>query len=222
MWLFALTSCGLGPLTSEELFGLAPVPKAWLLGTVYDTQTGAPLEGVAIDSTTTDTRGTYRLDVTAGHFNGLAVKAGYMPFSLEREVHAGANRLDIALSPLACGGCGADEVCDSASSQCVLSATLSSDVVSACTGGPISARVTVSGHSLCSGQTKGYFQLQHLTPGGPQTLAVGKGGYAVFSTSLSLVSGFNTLEPIRLTPLGGCSGTAPVDEPCVCNEPGCQ
>lgn len=222
LWL-VLSACGLGPLTSEEVFRLSPVPMAWVFGSTYDARTGAPLPGVVLGSATSDARGAYRLDhVTVGAWTGVALKEGYAPRELEATFRAGANRVDVALSPLGCGGCGADQVCDIVAQQCVATAILSSDVVSACSGAAISARVTVNAHSLCSDTRKGYFELRDLTPGGPQTLAVGKGGYEVFSTKITLVSGFNTLDPIRLTPLGGCAAGDPVDEPCVCEDVGCQ
>ncbi len=218
-----LAACGLSPLTSEEVFRLSPAPQAWLLGTTYDARNGAPLPAVVIGAATSDSRGAYRLDhVAVGPWSDVALKEGYAPRTLEGSIHAGANHLDIALSPLGCGGCGGGQVCDTATQQCVAAAILSSDVVSACTGAPISARVTVNGHSLCSATRKGYFELRDLTPGGPQTLAAGKAGYAAFSTMITLVSGFNSLDPIRLTPICGCAAAAPVDELCVCTDVGCQ
>ena len=221
--LSVFTACGLAPLTSEEVFRLSPAPQAWVMGTTYDAQNGAPLARVVIGAATSDSRGAYRLDhVAVGQWEALALREGYAPHASEVTIHAGANHLDIALSPLACGGCAQAQVCDTLTQQCVASAILSSDVVSACTGAPISARVTVNGHSTCSATRKGYFELRDLTPGGPQTLAAGKGGYAAFSTMITLVSGFNSLDPIRLTPLAGCAAPAPVEEPCVCNEAGCQ
>lgn len=218
-----LAACGLSPLTSEEVFRLSPDPQAWVAGTTYDVRSGAPLAGVVLGSATSDARGVYRLDhVALGQWSAVALKEGFAPRALEGTIHAGGNHLDIALSPLGCGGCGENQVCDTVTQQCVATATLSSDVVSACTGAPISARVTINGRSLCSATRKGYFELRDLTPGGPQTIAVGKGGYAAFSTKITLVPGFNSLDPIQLTPLAGCAATAPVDEPCVCNDVGCQ
>ena len=218
-----LSACGLGPLTSEEVFRLSPVPLAWVVGSTYDARTGAPLAGVVLGNATSDARGAYRLEhVAVGAWSGVALKEGYAPRQLEAAIRAGANQIDFALTPLGCGGCGADQVCDIVTQQCVATAILSSDVVSACTGAAIAARVTVNAHSLCSANRKGYFELRDLSPGGPQTLAVGKGGYEVFSTKITLVSGFNTLDSIRLLPLGGCTAPPPADEPCVCEDVGCQ
>jgi hypothetical protein len=100
-------------------------------------------------------------------------------------------------------------------------ATISGDIVSACTGAVVVARVTVGGKSTCAVPGKGYWSLGGLTPGGPQALVAGKEGYEPYRTDVTLVSGFNTLDKIELTPVGGCSST-PVETACTCTTPGCQ
>ncbi len=93
----------------------------------------------------------------------------------------------------------------------VQGSSVSGDLIDACTGAAVAARITIAGKSTCSVSGKGCWQLTGLPPGGPQTLAAGRAGYQAFSASLTLVSGFNALEKISLTPAGGCSVPPPAD-----------
>ncbi|MBL8912534.1 MAG: hypothetical protein JNM17_17710 [Archangium sp.] len=127
----------------------------------------------------------------------------------------------MAIDSIACGGCAAPLVCDVPSGQCVQLATITANIVSACNGGALTARVNISGHATCSNDTRGAWQLTGLTPGGPQTLSVGKSGYVVHSQIISLMPGFNTVPQIELTPINGCA-MIPADVPCSCTTPECQ
>ncbi|MBK7864990.1 MAG: carboxypeptidase regulatory-like domain-containing protein [Archangiaceae bacterium] len=228
----ALCGCGNVPgLTSEDFYGLSPNPRVWLHGQVTHAGTGAPLPDVAIElsgySTRSDRNGAYRLDgLTATEVSGSASAHGFLPQPLSMTLRPGANTRDIALQPQACGRytCTADQFCDGNRGECVKGATLTGSVVDACTGAGLDARVTVDMKSLCSSAASGksYFELKNITPGGPQVLAVGKTGYQAFSKALTLQPGFNVVDAVALTPLGGCAAGTPTNVACTCTESYCQ
>ena len=85
----------------------------------------------------------------------------------------------------------------------------------------LTARVVIQGRATCTKEGRGFAELIDLTPGGPQTLAVGKTNYQAVNVMVTLTPGFNAQPAIRLTPVGGCAVT-PVDVPCTCTTPDCQ
>jgi hypothetical protein len=229
----ALCACGgnIQGLTSEDIFGLAPDPKAWLSGLVTNARTGETVFQATVqiegDGTRSNSDGTYRLDnlPASDDATGSATADGFQLFTLALPLHAGANARDIALQPLMCGPyrCSSDQLCDDSNGDCIAAATLSGSVLSICDDAAVSARVTIDGKSTCSTSTSGkaYFQLEGLRPGGPQTFAVGKPGWKAFSTTLTLQAGFNTASTVRLTPIDGCNAPAQ-DTACTCTESYCQ
>lgn len=117
--------------------------------------------------------------------------------------------------------CPPAQVCG-ASGACVEEAILTGSVEDGCTGAALSARVTLAGRSLCSGDGKlPYFELRGLPPGGPYTLAVGKLGYRSYAVSRSLAPGANTHPVIALIPSGGCAAP-PAPTVCMCTDALCQ
>lgn len=227
-----LCACGnVEGLRSEDIYGLSADPKVWLNGQVTSARSGAPLPGVSIQvqgySTASDRNGAYRLDgLDVVDTTGSASLHGYQPYALSLSLRPGANTRDIALEPRECGrwSCGADEFCDEANGMCVMGATLSGSAVSACDGAGLDVRVTIDGKSTCgsSGSGKAYFSLRNLTPGGPHTLSIGKAGYQAFSTQVTLQPGFNALDPVQLTPVGGCAMGNPTWVACSCTQSNCQ
>jgi hypothetical protein len=226
----ATVSCGVEGLRSEDVFGLSPNPKAWLYGQVTDARSGAPVADASIQvggiSGLSNSNGSFRIDdLKVGALSGSASMGGYRPYNFDFDLRPGANSHNIVLQPNTCGSvmCGTNEFC-SAQQTCVQGATLTGSVVSACTFEAIDARVTIDGKSTCStaASGKGYLLLRFLQPGGPQTLSVGKVGWRAFSKDITLMSGFNTVYQIELTPLEGCSGPAPANVPCTCTQPNCQ
>jgi hypothetical protein len=225
--LLLLTGCGLPALSSEDVFGLEESPRAWVYGTVADAKSGGPLANVTVqlaaNSAQSDANGAFRIEgLTAGNGELAASREGFEPLGMPLLLRAGGNRLELKLVPLACGSCREDEICDPAAGKCVQPASLSGDLVDICTGAAVAARITVDGHSTCSLSGKGFWQLKGLKPGGPQTLAAGRTGYQAFSMQVTLVSGFNAIEKISLTPIGGCTAPPPVESVCSCTTPGCQ
>jgi hypothetical protein len=222
-----LGGCGLAPLGSEEVFRLSSSPHGWLFGTIVNQQTGAPLAGAMVSlesaSARSDASGQYRVErISAVPQAGSVVLAGFAPWSFDLEARPGANRLDVSLKPLPCGGCPPEQVCDPGTQQCVVAAQLSGDVVDGCTGAALDAKVSIGGVSACTSASKGLFTLRGLLPGGPQTLAIGKDGYQVHSAILTLQPGFNAFEPVELQRIGGCTATPPAT-PCACLEvPACR
>lgn len=222
-----LTGCGLPGLTSEEVFGLEVMPRAWVYGVVSDAQTHGPLSEATVQisgaSVRSDSNGAFALEhLTAGEIELAASRDGYETLGEVLELKPGANRLELQLTRLACGTCMNGQVCDPTARQCVEAASISGDIVNACTGAVVVARVTVDGKSTCAIPGKGYWQLTGLKPGGPQALVAGKDGYEPYRADITLVSGFNTIDKISLTPVGGCSATPPVETACTCTMPGCQ
>ena len=222
-----LTGCGLPGLTSEDVFGLESTPRAWAFGVVIDARSNGPISGATIQlsgaAASSDLNGTFRVDeLTAGPADLTASRDGFATLTQSLVLKAGANHLDLRLTRLACGACTATEVCDPGAGRCVEAASISGDIVNVCTGAVVVARVTVDGHSTCAIPGKGYWQLRGLKPGGPQALVAGKDGYEPYRTDITLVSGFNTLEKISLTPVGGCTAPPPVETECTCTMPGCQ
>ncbi len=225
--LLLLTGCGLPGLTSEDVFGLEPVPRAWAYGVVTDARTSGPISGATLQlgdaSATSDVNGAFRLDgQLAGTAQLAASRQEFQTLAEAVELKPGANRLDVRLFRISCGTCGATEVCDAAAGRCVEAASISGDIVNVCTGAVVVARVTVDGKSTCAIPGKGYWQLTGLRPGGPQALVAGKDGYEPYRADVTLVSGFNTLDKISLNPIGGCSAPPPTDTPCTCVTAGCQ
>lgn len=225
--LLLLTGCGLPELSSEEVFGLEDSPRAWIYGIASNAQTGAPLSNVSLQignaGSQSDANGAFRLDGLTKGTGELAVsREGFEILGLTLAIRAGGNRLEVRLVPLACGVCRSDETCDSALGQCVPSARISGDLVDACTGAAVAARVTVGGKATCSLPGKGYWELGNLRVGGPQTLAAGRDGYQAFSTQVTLKSGFNALDKISLMPIGGCTAPPPMSAACSCTTPNCQ
>lgn len=204
-----LTGCGVPELSSEDVFGRDANPKAWAYGTVTDAASGGPIAGATIQlargSVETDANGAFRFDSVAVGDAEIAVsKAGYQTLGQSYRMHAGGNRLEITLARTHCG-CSGGQVCELTTGACVEPARISGIVTDACSGGPIVAKVTVSGISGCTDDgPKGFWELGGLIPGGPQTLAVGRGGYQPFSAQVTLTSGFNSIGQIKLTPIGGC------------------
>ncbi|MFT3713730.1 MAG: carboxypeptidase-like regulatory domain-containing protein [Archangium sp.] len=225
--LLVASACGnVQPLTSDDIYGLSRAPKTWLTGTVTRSDSNAPVSDVLITlgdlnaSTTVD--GLFRFDeLSPGTLEGAAAKSGFTRKTFSVDLMTGSNQLDVRLEPIACGGCAMPLICDVPSGNCVETATVTANIVSACGGGALSARVNISGHSTCSNETRGAWQLTGLTPGGPQTLSVGKSGYVVHGEMVTLVSGFNALGQIMLTPINGCANQ-PADVPCSCTTPDCQ
>ena len=225
--LLLLTGCGLPPLSSEDVFGLEPSPHAWIYGTIADSKSGAPIAGATVQLSTasaqSDLNGAFRVEgLSTGNAELAASREGYAALGMPLSLRPGGNRLELKLVPLACGACRDDQVCDPNLGVCVEQASISGDLVDACTGSAVAARITVDGKSTCSISGKGYWMLKGLKPGGPQTLAAGKMGYQAFSVQVTLKSGFNALDKISLTPIGGCSVTPPVDTGCSCTTPNCQ
>jgi hypothetical protein len=229
-WLTALSlfcaGCGLPALTSEDVFGLEPLAHAWVYGVVIDDRAGAPLANATLQmasaSTRSDANGAFRLgEQTAGSGELVVSREGFEPFGETLELRAGANRLEVRLTPLSCGACGSGEICGPGG-KCIESASVSGDIIDACTRAAVEARVTIDGKSTCSFQGKGYWQLTGLTPGAMQTVAAGKTGYQAFSAEIELKSGFNALPRIELTPVGGCSAPSPSPSTCTCTTPNCQ
>lgn len=225
--LLVLSGCGLPPLSSEDVFGLEPSPRAWVYGTVSDVSTGGPLANVTVQlaasSAQSDLNGAFRIEgLSTGDGELAASREGFETLGVSLRLRPGGNRLELRLVPLACGNCRADEICDPAAGMCVQRADLSGDLVDACTGAAVAARVTVDGQSTCSFTGKGYWQLKGLKPGGPQTLAAGTAGYQAFTMQVTLKSGFNAIDKISLTPVGGCLAPPPADSVCTCTTPNCQ
>lgn len=226
-----LCACGnIDGLKSEDIFGLSPNPKVWLYGLVTNARSGAPLSDVSIQvegrSTSSDRNGAFRIEgLDVVEASGTASAHGFQPYSLALNLRPGANARDIALEPQECGrySCAGDEFCDEANGQCVQGAILSGSVVNACNGAGLDARVTIDGKSTCSSASSGkaYFQLKNLTPGGPQILSIGKINFAPVSMQITLVPGFNAIDPVALTPIGGCAST-PSYEACMCTQTNCQ
>lgn len=209
-----------------ELSPLACSLCARLRGTARNSATNAPVEGVTITvgprSTSSDAAGAFRLDgLPEGQVSGFAVKPGYERSDFTVTLAANENVKDVALTRLPCGGCSQGLLCNRASDQCEAPATISLSVVDACTGIGVAARVVMQGFATCSTSSRGFAMLNGLTPGGPQTLAVGKPGYRAASSMVTLVSGFNALPEVRLERVMDCS--VPItDEGCSCTGPECQ
>lgn len=225
--LLLLAGCGLEPLSREQLFGLpSVVPKVRLTGTASNAMTGAPLSGVTVNlatvTTSSDDQGTFTLeDLAPGDFDGSAVLSGYERKDFRVSLVEGTNRLNLPMTAIPCGGCAAGLWCEPASMRCVERSRLSLNVVDDCTGAAVTARVVMQGKATCTKEGRGFAELVDLTPGGPQTVAVGKQHYQAANVMVTLNPGFNALPSIRLQPVGGCAAT-PVDVPCVCNTADCQ
>ncbi|MBL8939094.1 MAG: carboxypeptidase regulatory-like domain-containing protein [Archangium sp.] len=197
-----------------------------LAGSVTDAVTGAPLQDVMVNvgllSATTNASGSFSLEgLPSGDVDGSAVFARYERKTFRLSITPGANRLDLQLTPLPCGGCATGLWCEPVSMTCQQRARVSLNVVDDCTGAALTARVVIQGRATCTKEGRGFAELVDLTPGGPQTLAVGKTNYQAANLMVTLTPGFNALPAIRLTPVGGCSVT-PVDVPCTCTTPDCQ
>lgn len=197
-----------------------------LAGSVTDSVTGAPLQDVMVNvgllSATTNAAGSFSLDgLPSGDVDGSAVFARYERKTFRLTINPGANRLDLQLTPLPCGGCATGLWCEPVSMTCQQRARVSLNVVDDCTGAALTARVAIQGRATCTKEGRGFAELIDLTPGGPQTLAVGKTNYQAANLMVTLTPGFNALPAIRLTPVGGCAIT-PVDVPCTCTTPDCQ
>ncbi len=211
-----LAGCGLPELSSEDVFGLEANPRVWMFGTVSVGQ--SPAAGATVKvveaMTTTDSNGAFRLDgLTLADREVVITRQGFEPVVNEVDLHPGGNRFELKLAGGTCSVCGAEQVCDDATAQCVQAASLTGIITDSCSGAAVIARVTVQGKSTCSMNTgKGFWSLQGLKPGGPQTLAAGKPGYQPFSTAITLKSGFNTFDPIKLNRVGGCSAPQPAGE----------
>lgn len=197
-----------------------------LAGSVTDSVTGAPLPSVTVNvgllSATTSASGSFSLDgLASGDVDGSAVLARYERKTFRLTINPGANRLDLQLAPLPCGGCATGLWCEPVSMTCQQRARVSLNVVDECSGAALTARVAIQGRATCTKEGRGFAELVDLTPGGPQTLAVGKANYQAVNQMVTLTPGFNALATIRLTPVGGCAVT-PVDVPCTCTTPDCQ
>lgn len=209
-----------------ELTPLACSTCARLRGTARNQVTNEPIDGVTVTvgarSTTSDATGSFRLDGLAeGSSSGFAVKPGYERSDFTVALSPGENVKDVALTRIPCGGCSQGLLCNRASDQCEAPATISLSVVDTCTGIGVAARVVLQGFATCSTSSRGFAMLNGLTPGGPQTLAVGKPGYRASSSMVTLMSGFNALPEVRLERVMGCA--VPVtDEGCSCTGPECQ
>lgn len=197
-----------------------------LAGSVTDAQTGAPLQGVTVNvgvaSAVSNERGGFTFEgLPSGDVDGSAVFARYERKTFRTTINPGANRVDLQLTPLPCGGCALGLWCEPVSMTCQERARLSLNVVDECTGAALTARVVIQGRATCTKEGRGFAELTDLTPGGPQTLAVGKTNYQAANVMVTLTPGFNAQPAIRLTPVGGCAVT-PVDVPCTCTTPDCQ
>lgn len=209
-----------------ELTPLRCQACARLAGSVTDAQTGAPLQGVTVNvgvaSVVSNERGGFTFEgLSTGDVDGSAVFARYERKTFRLSINPGANRIDLQLTPLPCGGCPATLWCEPVSMTCQQRARVSLNVVDDCTGAALTARVAIQGRATCTKEGRGFAELIDLTPGGPQTLAVGKTNYQAANLMVTLTPGFNALPSIRLTPVGGCAVT-PVDVPCTCTTPDCQ
>ena len=153
--------------------------------------------------------------------DGSAVLAGFERKAFQVTLEPGANRFDVVMTPIPCGGCAAGLWCEPSSMTCVERARVSLNVVDDCTGAALTARVVIQSRAACTKEGRGFAELRDLTPGGPQTLAVGKQNYQASNLMVTLTPGFNALPAIRLQRVGGCAIT-PVDVPCVCNTADCQ
>jgi hypothetical protein len=227
--LFVLSGCGIDGLTSEDIYGLAPAPRVWVAGIVSDANTGAPLGEVTVQiagvATTSGHSGAFRIDaLLTGPAQGSASREGYEPATFDLDLRAGANQRDLALAPLLCSAvsCPTNQVCDPTSGRCVVAATLTGGVISACTQLALASRVSINGKATCSDNQKPIFQLSGLVPGGPHTLAIYKKGYLPISMPKTLQPGFNTFGTIELMPEAGCGAAPPVDEGCSCTTANCQ
>jgi hypothetical protein len=199
---------------------------ARVAGLVTNGQTGAPLQGVTVSvgasSATTTATGAFLVEGLApGDIDGSAVFTGFERKTFRVSLGPGDNRLDVVMTPIPCGGCATGLWCEPASMTCVERSRVSLNVVDDCTGAAVTARVVIQGKATCTKEGRGFAELVDLTPGGPQTLAVGKQNYQAANVMVTLAPGFNALPAIRLAPVGGCLVT-PVDVPCVCNTPDCQ
>lgn len=199
---------------------------ARLAGSVTNGQTGAPLQGVTVSvgtsSATTSATGAFLVEGLApGSADGSAVLAGFERKTFQLTLEPGANRLDVVMTPIPCGGCAMGLWCEPVSMTCVERSRVSLNVVDDCTGAALTARVAIQGKATCTKEGRGFAELVDLTPGGPQTLAVGKQHYQAANVMVTLTPGFNALPAIRLQRVGGCAVT-PVDVPCVCNTTDCQ
>jgi len=212
-------ACGnVEPLRADDFSGLQNRSTTWVYGLVMNGRTGAPLPGATVlvggRSGVSRDDGTYRVDgLVAIEATGSASVHGFAPASLFFKLESGANLRDIVLEPNECGryACRPGEFC--AGDQCVRGASLTGSVLNGCTGGPLDARVTVDGRSVCSDTGKtGFYKVEDITPG-PQTVAIGKTGWQVYSRQLTLNAGPNTIDTVMLMPLGGCS---PMPAPSVC------
>lgn len=199
---------------------------ASLSGTVTSEQTGAPLAGAQVSigpaSVQTSAAGTFTLEgLMATEVDGVVVLAGHERKTFRTTLAPGANRLDVVMRPIPCGGCAMGLLCELTSMTCKAPARVSFNVVDDCTGAPLDARVAIQGKATCSNASRGFAEITGLVPGGPQTLAAGKDGYQAASVMVTLDPGFNSLPTIRMARVGGCTVT-PATTPCVCNTPECQ
>ncbi len=204
-------ACGnVESLRADDISGLQNRSTTWVYGIVMNARTGAPIEGVTVlvggRSDVAKRDGTYRIDgLAAIEATGSTSVHGFGPASLFFKLETGANLRDIFLEPNECGrsDCRPNEFCSG--NQCVSGATLTGTVVNGCTGGPLDARVTVDGKSVCANDVKtGFYKLENLTPGA-QIVAVGKVGWQAFSRTITLNAGPNAMDAVTLMPQGGCS-----------------
>lgn len=208
-----LAGCGLPELTSEDVFGREANPHAWVYGTVVDASSKAPIAEATVQlargTTTTDANGAFRIDGIAVGDGELEVsKEGYAVGGYPVRIHAGGNRLELPLTAARCS-CGGGQACDFNTGGCVPEAIITGVIVDACTGAALVAKITVNGVSGCAVDVKGYWEVRGLSPGGPQTLVAGYGGYQPYTTKVTLKSGFNAIDKISLERVGGCGAVPP-------------
>ncbi|MBL8953757.1 MAG: carboxypeptidase regulatory-like domain-containing protein [Myxococcaceae bacterium] len=223
-----LAACGtLEPLSAQDIYGLRSGSGTSVYGLVKNARTGAPLVGVTLliggRSTLSENDGTYLIEGLAPiEATGEVAVHGFQSVSVRFTLERGANLRNFELEPNECGraNCLPGEFCSS--SGCSPGATLSGSVFNACDNTALDALVRIDGAAICTESSKGaFFQLKGITPNGPQVISIGKTGYLPFTKTISLNTGLNAMDPVKLTPEAGCSAI-PAPAACVCTAAGCQ
>ncbi len=190
-----VSSCGLEPLSREQLFGTpSVVPKVRLTGAISEETSQGPLAGVTVNlasvSTTSDDSGAFVLDELAtGEFDGTAVKAGYERKDFHVTLTPGTNRLNLVMSRARCPTC----------------ASLTGTVTNARTNAPLENAAVSIGQATVHTNASGGFLVEGLMSGVVDGAVVLQ-GFERKPFQQQLQSGMNrldlSLEPI---PCGGCA-----------------
>jgi uncharacterized membrane protein len=155
-----------------------PIPQSTLSGTVFDSETGLPVEGASVTldatSTTTDANGKYSLTVSAGTYTLTVSKSGYQTWS---------QTIDMSE-----GGTYTQDVTITKTPQSVITGTVKNSA-----GSPIEAAlVSVNSYSATT-DVEGKFVL--TLPPNVYTVTVTKSGYRTVSQTVDAsTAGTYTLD----------------------------